>query len=199
MLLYTVVLPAAAGATHMTLRERRQQLRSWMSNVYSEGIRSAFYYRLLQNFLPSRHTLVGPFARSQKSCRELQRTRVSRSNRAAPGSCFLHGTPHHILQDAPLPASLILTLLCVDRCVEAVCILVERPRWLPGAAEISGGQQNVFYRLCCWQCEKNVTSSQGLRVGSLPPFIGPVFTFSNASSCRANYDEVKLLFVLVAV
>ena len=32
---------------------------------------------------------------------------------------------------------------------------------------------------------------QGLRIGSLPPFIGPVFTFSNASSCRANYDEVQ--------
>ena len=40
----------------------------------------------------------------------------------------------------------------------------------------------------------NITISQGLRVGSLPPFIGPVFTFSNASSCRANYDEVNLFF-----
>jgi len=38
-------------------------------------------------------------------------------------------------------------------------------------------------------CSLEQLRYQGLRIGSLPPFMGPVFTFSNASSCRANYDE----------
>ena len=31
---------------------------------------------------------------------------------------------------------------------------------------------------------------KGLRIGSLPPFIGPVFTFTNASSCRCKMSQM---------
>lgn len=77
--------------------------------------------------------------------------------------------------------------------------MVERQRRLSGAAAVPGGSLLTsahFPRgFPVWQRDPEL---QGLRIGSLPSFIGPVFTFSNASSCRANYDEVQLARVSAA-